>query len=65
MHVKPPFTVWIRPERLEGNSRMTLILGMICRDRLLFCADREENTEGFGKRSFLRFMKVAGPTGRC
>lgn len=60
MHVKPPFTSWIRPERLGGNSRMTLILGMICRDRLLFCADREENTEGFGKRSVSKIHEGSG-----
>jgi 20S proteasome alpha/beta subunit len=59
MHVKP-FIFHVSKERLERNSRMTLILGMVCQDCLLFCADREENTEGFGKRSVSKIHQGSG-----
>src|SRR6266403_5465494 len=59
MHVKP-FIFYVPKERLERNSRMTLILGMVCQDCLLFCADREENTEGFGKRSVSKIHHNSG-----
>lgn len=39
---------------------MTLIIGMECRDGLLFCADREEGTELGGKRSVSKLYEARG-----
>jgi 20S proteasome alpha/beta subunit len=60
MHAKP-FKLYILTERRERTCRrMTLIIGMVCHDCLLFCADREENTEGFGKRSVSKIHQTSG-----
>lgn len=49
---KPRDYLLEQKKRLWARRRaVTLIIGMECSDALLFCADREENTELAGKRS--------------
>jgi 20S proteasome alpha/beta subunit len=55
-----PFGIIPKVRLQRMASRMTLIIGIDCRESLLFCADREESTELGGTRSVSKIHEAWG-----